>query len=222
MEPILLNNRYRLLELIGSGGMAIVYRGVDTLLQRQVAVKVLREGFASDPAFLTRFQREARAAANLDHLNIVTVYDVGQDGRRHYIVMEYVDGQDLKTLIRRKGRVPQYRFLRSRDLVESKVLTVILIVKEQDGGCFRCNSFHTTVQCDLKQFVEAQRLSDQRAYRHIRIEMLDLSLNPDALRQTADRVGKQVEKPLPAIRRGRGCFLENHQPYQANATLLGL
>lgn len=103
MEPVLLNNRYRLLELVGSGGMAVVYRGEDTLLQRPVAVKVLREGFAGDPAFLARFQREARSAANLDHPNIVTVYDVGQDGDRHYIVMEYVDGQDLKTLIRQKG-----------------------------------------------------------------------------------------------------------------------
>jgi serine/threonine-protein kinase len=75
------------------------------LLQRRVAVKVLRERFANDPEFLERFQREARAAANLDHANIVTVYDVGKDGDRHYIVMEYVDGQDLKTLIRQKGRL---------------------------------------------------------------------------------------------------------------------
>ncbi|MDY6876124.1 MAG: Stk1 family PASTA domain-containing Ser/Thr kinase [Chloroflexota bacterium] len=105
MEPVLLNNRYRLLELVGSGGMAVVYKGVDTLLQRRVAVKVLREGFAGDPAFLARFQREARAAANLDHTNVVTVYDVGQDDTWHYIVMEYVDNQDLKTLIRQEGRL---------------------------------------------------------------------------------------------------------------------
>ncbi|RLC75795.1 MAG: Stk1 family PASTA domain-containing Ser/Thr kinase [Chloroflexi bacterium] len=105
MEPVLLNNRYRLLELVGSGGMAIVYKGIDTLLDRHVAVKILREGFASDPAFLARFQREAQAAARLDHPNIVTIYDVGQDGDRHYIVMEYVDGQDLKSLIRQKGRI---------------------------------------------------------------------------------------------------------------------
>jgi serine/threonine protein kinase len=105
MEPVTFNGRYQLLELVGSGGMAPVYRGLDMLLQRQVAVKVLREGFASDPAFLARFQREARAAARLDHPNVVTVYDVGQDGIRHYIVMEYVDGQDLKTWIRRKGRL---------------------------------------------------------------------------------------------------------------------
>jgi serine/threonine protein kinase len=105
MESVVLNDRYHLLELVGSGGMAVVYRAIDTLLQRQVAVKVLREGYADDPAFLARFQREARSAANLDHPNIVTVYDVGHDGDRHYIVMEYVDGQDLKTLIRRKGRL---------------------------------------------------------------------------------------------------------------------
>jgi len=105
MESIMLNNRYRLLELVGSGGMAVVYKGVDTLLQRRVAVKILRESFASDPAFLARFRREAQAAAGLDHPNIVTVYDVGQDGDRHYIVMEYVDGVDLKTWIRQKGRL---------------------------------------------------------------------------------------------------------------------
>jgi tRNA A-37 threonylcarbamoyl transferase component Bud32 len=105
MEPVVLNNRYRLLELIGSGGMAVVYRGVDTLLQRRVAVKVLRESYSGDPAFLARFQREAQSAARLDHPNVVTVYDVGQDGDHHYIVMEYVDGQDLKTLIRQKGQL---------------------------------------------------------------------------------------------------------------------
>jgi tRNA A-37 threonylcarbamoyl transferase component Bud32 len=104
-SSVVLNTRYRLLELVGSGGMAVVYRGVDTLLQRRVAVKVLRESYSGDPAFLARFRREAQAAANLDHPNIVTVYDVGQDGDHHYIVMEYVQGQDLKTLIRQKGQL---------------------------------------------------------------------------------------------------------------------
>ena len=105
MENVKLNERYRLLTCIGSGGMAVVYQGVDMLLERRVAVKVLRQRFASDPEFLERFQREARAAANLDHPNIVTVFDVGRDDDRHYIVMEYVDGQDLKTVIRRKERL---------------------------------------------------------------------------------------------------------------------
>jgi serine/threonine-protein kinase len=105
MEDVKLNQRYHLLTCIGSGGMAVVYKGLDLLLERRVAVKVLRQRFASDPEFLERFQREARAAANLDHPNIVTVFDVGTDGDRHYIVMEFVDGQDLKTLIRQRDRL---------------------------------------------------------------------------------------------------------------------
>ncbi len=105
MENVKLNDRYRLVACIGSGGMAIVYKGMDMLLERRVAVKVLRQRFASDPEFLERFQREARAAANLDHPNIVTVFDVGKDEDRHYIVMEYVDGPDLKTIIRQQGRL---------------------------------------------------------------------------------------------------------------------
>ncbi len=135
MEPVLLNNRYRLLELVGSGGMAVVYRGEDELLQRQVAVKVLREGFASDPAFLARFQREARAAANLDHSSIVTVYDVGQDGDRHYIVMEYVAGHDLKTVIRQKGR-----------LGVDEALDIAIQVCAGVGHAHRAGTIH----CDIK------------------------------------------------------------------------
>ncbi len=96
----ILNNRYRLLSQIAAGGMAVVYKAQDTLLNRIVAVKVLRETFAADPTFQARFQREAEAAANLNHVNIVTVYDVGRDTGRHYIVMEYIDGQDLKQIIR--------------------------------------------------------------------------------------------------------------------------
>ena len=104
-DNVNLNQRYRLVECIGSGGMAVVYKAVDMLLDRRVAVKVLRQRFASDPEFLERFQREARAAANLDHPNIVTVFDVGKDDGRHYIVMEYVDGPDLKTVIRQRDRL---------------------------------------------------------------------------------------------------------------------
>jgi eukaryotic-like serine/threonine-protein kinase len=102
MKPTILNQRYRLVELVGAGGMATVYRGEDLLLERTVAVKFLREPFASDPAFRERFLGEARAAARLDHPNIVRIYDVGEDEGRHpYIVMEIVEGEDLKTTIRR-------------------------------------------------------------------------------------------------------------------------
>jgi serine/threonine protein kinase len=104
MKPTILNQRYRLVELVGAGGMATVYRGEDLLLERTVAVKFLREPFAGDPAFRERFLGEARAAARLDHPNIVRIYDVGEDEGNHpYIVMEIVEGEDLKTSIRRDG-----------------------------------------------------------------------------------------------------------------------
>src|SRR5512147_631317 len=103
-ENPILNNRYRLIEQIGSGGMAVIYKAQDMELGRLVTVKVLRPSLVSDPEFLMRFKREAQAAANLSHPNIVVVYDVGQDGpKTHFIVMEYVPGQDLKKLIRARN-----------------------------------------------------------------------------------------------------------------------
>jgi eukaryotic-like serine/threonine-protein kinase len=96
----LLNKRYRLLSPLGAGGMAVVYKAQDLALGRLVAVKILREPLTGDPDFLARFQQEARSAANLAHPNIVTVHDFGRDGGRNYIVMEYIEGKDLKTLIK--------------------------------------------------------------------------------------------------------------------------
>ena len=103
-EPRLLNNRYLILEQLGKGGMANVYHARDTMLERSVAVKVLREDFSRDPAFQERFRQEARAAANLSHPNIVTVHDFGLDKGQLFIVMEYIPGTDLKTLIKKRGR----------------------------------------------------------------------------------------------------------------------
>jgi len=99
----ILNNRYILKAQQGSGGMAVIYRAVDRELGRTVAVKILRPSLTTDPTFLARFRNEARAVANLSHPNIVTVHDVGNDGPTHYIVMEYVEGQDLKKIIRTEG-----------------------------------------------------------------------------------------------------------------------
>ncbi|HEY3291673.1 MAG TPA: protein kinase, partial [Anaerolineae bacterium] len=100
----ILNGRYRLLAIVAGGGMATVYKAQDTLLNRVVAIKALREKFAQDPQFVQRFREEAQAAANLNHPNIVTIYDVGNDivngVSRNYIVMEFVEGQDLKAIIR--------------------------------------------------------------------------------------------------------------------------
>jgi len=102
----LLNKRYKLLTPIGAGGMAVVYKAQDLSLGRVVAIKILRDNLTSDPEFLARFQQEARAAANLAHPNIVTVHDFGRDGGRYYIVMEYIEGKDLKTLIKDNGGAP--------------------------------------------------------------------------------------------------------------------
>ena len=106
MQQKILNNRYELEQKIGEGGMARVYRGRDMRLNRAVAIKVLHSHYAVDAGFLQRFHHEAQAAANLRHPNIVDVYDVGQDGDVHYIVMEYVAGSDLKSLILRNGPLP--------------------------------------------------------------------------------------------------------------------
>lgn len=96
----LLNNRYKLLTRAGAGGMAAVYKAQDLMLGRLVAVKLLHENLTGDDEFLTRFREEARAAARLAHPNIVTVHDIGQDEHRQFIIMEYIEGQTLKQIIR--------------------------------------------------------------------------------------------------------------------------
>ena len=103
-EGRLLNNRYQLLELIGSGGMADVFRARDLMLERTVAIKVLHDTYSDDKALQDRFKQEARAAANLSHPNIVTVHDFGFDNAQLFIVMEYIPGKDMKTILRTRGR----------------------------------------------------------------------------------------------------------------------
>jgi len=101
-----LDNRYTVLERIGGGGMADVYRAHDKLLDRSVAVKVLRSGLTNDEDFVARFRREAQAAARLSHPNIVNIYDVGRDDDIYYIVMEYISGETLKEKIEREAPLP--------------------------------------------------------------------------------------------------------------------
>jgi eukaryotic-like serine/threonine-protein kinase len=101
----LISGRYRLIAPLGEGGMATIWRAVDEQLDREVAVKILRPQFSSDPGFAARFKQEARAAGGLSHPNIVSVYDYGTDGAdgEQYIVMELVDGRDLSTILRDRG-----------------------------------------------------------------------------------------------------------------------
>ena len=96
-------NRYLLVKHIGKGGMADVYVAVDTILNREVAIKILKGELSSDPVALERFKREAQASTRLSHPNIVDIYDVGDDGVNHYIVMEYIKGPTLKQLIQKRG-----------------------------------------------------------------------------------------------------------------------
>lgn len=103
MEDQVFGRRYRVLEKIGTGGMADVYKAVDEVLGRTVAVKVMHARYASDPSFAVRFRQEAQAAANLVSPHIVNMYDWGADGDTYYMVMEYVRGNDLKSIIQQKG-----------------------------------------------------------------------------------------------------------------------
>lgn len=101
----LLAGRYELIEKIGEGGMAVVYKAKDRLLNRYVAIKILRPEFTQDEQFLESFKRESQAAAGLQHPNIVSIYDVGRTGNINFIVMELVDGRPLSDLIKEKGRL---------------------------------------------------------------------------------------------------------------------
>ena len=109
LENRTLGGRYLVEILIASGGMARVYRGRDSVLGRAVAIKVLAPPLDSDPEFVARFRREARAAAGLNHPGVVAVFDTGSDGDVHYIVMEYVEGHTLAEIIRREAPIPPER-----------------------------------------------------------------------------------------------------------------
>jgi beta-lactam-binding protein with PASTA domain/tRNA A-37 threonylcarbamoyl transferase component Bud32 len=102
-----LSDRYRLEHRIGQGGMAVVYSGIDTVLRRRVAIKVLREHLAADVDFVQRFYIEAQHAAKLSHPNIVNIYDVGREGENYFIVMELVDGTTLGEMIEKDGALPE-------------------------------------------------------------------------------------------------------------------
>ncbi|MEZ4590064.1 MAG: protein kinase [Chloroflexota bacterium] len=136
-ENVVLNGRYELLERIGSGGMSVVYKAKDRALGRIVAIKMMHESFTSDEGFLKRFQQEAHAAANLAHPNIVTVHDIGQDGFKHYIVMEFVEGQTLKQIIRSYDGHP---------VPINRALDLVIQVCNGIGYAHRANLVH----CDVK------------------------------------------------------------------------
>ncbi len=138
-EGTILNGRYKIIERIGSGGMSVVYKAQDMVLGRLVALKMLHESFTGDPDFLRRFQQEAYAAASLQHPNIVTVHDIGQDGHRHYIVMEYVDGRTLKDIVRQYNDEGQ-------PMPPGRALDLSIQISDGIGYAHRAGLVH----CDVK------------------------------------------------------------------------
>lgn len=131
----LLGNRYELIERIGDGGMAEVYRAHDKMLDRFVAVKILHPQFTSDEAFVKRFRREAQGAAKLSHPNIVSIYDVGDCDGKYYIVMEYVKGETLKDKIKREGPLP---------------INTALQIAEEIASALENAHTNNLVHCDIK------------------------------------------------------------------------
>lgn len=109
MGSKILAGRYELIEKIGDGGMAVVYKAKDRLLNRFVAIKILKPEFIKDPKFIDSFRRESQAAAGLSHPNIVSVFDVGKEGNIYYIVMEVLEGDTLSDIIRREGHLSEMR-----------------------------------------------------------------------------------------------------------------
>ena len=103
MNTTVLAERYRLTNHLARGGMADVYSAIDEVLGRKVAVKMLHANYATDDAFIQRFRREAQAAANLTHPNIVSIFDTGKDGGHYFIVMELVEGKTLRDVLRAEG-----------------------------------------------------------------------------------------------------------------------
>ncbi len=130
-----LDKRYEILECIGGGGMAEVYRAQDMLLDRPVAVKVLRSQFTGDDQFVRRFRHEAQAAARVSHPHIVNIYDVGKDGDVYYIVMEYIQGETLKEYIQRNKKLP----------VEEAVSIALQICEALDHA-----HQNNLIHCDIK------------------------------------------------------------------------
>jgi serine/threonine-protein kinase len=162
IEQHIFNNRYRLDNKLGEGGMATVYCGTDTLLRRRVAIKVLRPQYASDEEFVRRFYQEAQSAARLSHPNIVNTFDVGREGDTYFIVMELVDGPSLAEIIAADGKLPEpvaidyaaqicnglayaHRVgLLHRDIKPANILiTKDDVVKLSDFGIARAVSQHT-------------------------------------------------------------------------------
>ena len=175
--------RYMVVKHIGQGGMADVYVAVDTLLNREVAVKVLRGELSNDPVALLRFQREANASTALSHPNIVDIYDVGEENGYHYIVMEYVRGKDLKQLIAQRGA-----------LCKEEAVAIMKQLVSAVAEARRCNIIHR----DIKP--QNVLIKDDGT---LKVVDFGIALAQDALQLTqSDSVMGSVHYLAPEVARG--------------------
>lgn len=176
-----LANRYEIIEEIGSGGMAVVYKARCRLLNRFVAIKVLRPDLQNDEEFVRRFNVEAQAAASLTHPNIVSIYDVGNQDGLHYIVMEYVEGETLKDYLDKKHVLPwreaaEYAIQILRGLEQAHknsiihrdikphniIMTSDGVLKVTDFGIARA-SVQSTMTCDNSAIGSVHYISPEQA-----------------------------------------------------------
>ena len=130
-----LNDRYKIIKKLGKGGMAIVYEAEDLILDRKVAIKMLRSEHVSDKSFIKKFHHEAKAVARLSHSNIVSIFDIGQDEELHYLVMEDIVGENLKDIIEKKGQL---------------ALTEALDITNQILSALRTAHNNDIIHCDIK------------------------------------------------------------------------
>ena len=131
----IINNRYQIFSTIATGGMAVIYNAQDLMLERKVALKILRKNFPEDQSFQNKFRYEAKASASLIHPNIITTFDFGFDGDRIYIVMEFIEGGDLKAIIDQnephslslKNLIICFRQATALDLLINPVLSIAML-----------------------------------------------------------------------------------------------
>lgn len=181
-----INDRYEIIRAIGEGGMANVYLGYDTILDRNVAIKILRGDLSNDEKFVRRFQREALSASSLAHPNIVEMYDVGEDNGLYYIVMEYIDGKTIKQLLKKRG-----------SLTISEAIDIMLQLT--DGMTHAHNSY--IIHRDLKPQNVMIKDDGQIKITDFGIAM---ALNSTQLTQTNSVMGSVHYLP-PEQASGKGC-----------------
>ena len=200
-----ISDRYQIIKSIGEGGMANVYLAYDTILERNVAVKVLRGDLANDEKFVRRFQREALQASSLSHPNIVEVYDVGEDNGEYYIVMEYVEGKHLKGLLKKRGKltIPEVVDIMILDNGLVKLTDFGIALAMNSTQLTQTNSVMGSVHYLPPEGASGKGATLQSDIYSLGILMYELLTGKLPFRgETAVEIAlKQLKEPMPSIRK---------------------